>query len=166
MANTKPIVQLRVYRSNGNGNQLSYDGNGNIQNTNQKVTEIYQTIEWANYLRHIRVHGFIKVTVEKVDDPNGKVTIEQVQKEVDKAMNPEVEKPLTPEQKQIAELKAMVEALSGGKKAESKDAKEVVNDDAELTKAREEYVKVFGKKGHHTWSVEQINEKIAEEQNK
>lgn len=160
MSNTKPVVRLRWYKNNGFGNQISRDENGKIQNKNQTVTEIYNTIEWNNYLKHIGVHGFIKVDAEEVTDPLGKTTKEQVQKEVNAALFPESNKPLTPEQKQIAELKAMVEALSG--KKESKI--DVVDED--LTKTREEYVKVFGKKGHHSWSVEQLKEKIAEEQNK
>ena len=68
MSNTKPVVCLRWYKSNGFGNQISKDEKGNIQNKNQTVTEIYNTIEWNNYLKHIGVHGFVKIDVEKVVD--------------------------------------------------------------------------------------------------
>ena len=52
------------------------------------------------------------------------------------------------------------------RKKEKKKPKEAKEDkteiDPELAKAREEYMKEFGKKGHHSWDTETILKKIKE----
>jgi len=128
MANTKPVVQLRVYKSNGTGNQLSYNENREVLNENHLVKLIYNTLEWRNYLEYLRVHGFIKVLVERVLQPTkeGYEEVKEfsnIQKEVDSAMNPQKEIALTPEQKKIAELEAKLNALTESKKPIKKQNK-------------------------------------------
>lgn len=164
----KPIVHLRVYR----GGDLNYTADGKIKNENQSVKITHDTVEWSNFLRHLKSNQYGKVEVEKVLDPlkmnektelepiSDKDKLEAIKKEVSKAFNgPENEVVLTPEQKKIAELEAKLDALTN--KGDKKEPNDV---DDELSKAREEYVKVFGKKGHHSWSVEEINQKIKEKQ--
>lgn len=111
---SKPVVHLRVYRSKNGSREISYNADGSIQNENSLVKEIYNTLEWKNYLRHIGVHGFIKVVVEKVMLNGESQPTEAIQKEVDEAMNPTANVPLTPEQKRIAELEAKLDALVNG----------------------------------------------------
>lgn len=116
----KPVVHLRVYRSKNGSNQISYDANGNVQNESQSVKEIHNTLQWTNYLRHIGVHGFIKVDVEKVIQDGKELPTEAIQKEVNEALSPSANVPQTPEQKRIAELEAKLEALINGNKPTSK----------------------------------------------
>ena len=111
---------------------------------------------------------------------------EDIQKEVDFALNPDgAEKELTPDQKRIADLEAsnaeMKEALdsiiSGKKdiknikvndskdvKNENKEPKKELTEDekTELKTVRDQYVSLYGKKGHPGWSVEELKQKISE----
>lgn len=136
MAITKQIVHLRVYKSSGFGNQISKGEDGKIQNENYPVKVIHNTVEWANYLKYIGIHGFVKVEVEKVMQPikDGYEEVKEfdaIKKEVENALNPKAKTELTPEQKRIAELEAKLEALISSGKKESK-----TDSDDELSKAR------------------------------
>jgi hypothetical protein len=64
---------------------------------------------------------------------------------------------LTPDQKKIADLEAKLESFmaSGASKTEDPN-----KSGYELKPSVAKYKEVFGKKPHHTWSEEQINEKI------
>jgi len=188
--NSKLSVHVRVYR----GKTMTYNAKGESTNENHVVKLEYNTAEYKRFLSMIRANGFIEAKVEKVLDLTKKVEgkekneagyyeevkpFEDIQKEFDVALNPEgVEKPQTAEQKQIAELTARLDALTGGKEgakdikvndaknvdAGSKTEKVELSDDkkAELKVAREKYVELYGKKGHPGWSVEELNVKIAE----
>lgn len=151
----KPIAHLRVYK----GTELNYDSSGKIKNENQSVKIEHNTIGWANFLKYLKPNQFIKVEVERVLDGETFKEIKDIEpfkEEVAAAFSPVKKEVLTADQKRIAELEKKIDQLAGGNKPK--------DEDDELTKARTEYVKVFGKKGHHSWSVEQIKEKIAEKE--
>lgn len=172
----KPVVKLRIFR----GSQMSYDKNGNVQNENQLVTLIHDTVEWANYLKRLTSNQFLEVMVEKVfycdkeknkdgffEDKISEVdqeTIDEIKQEVKEALKAP-EKELTPQEKQIAELKAQVEALMKGQtvKKETKSEKKVEKTD-DLDELRAEYETLYGKKPFGSWKADKLKEKIAEKQ--
>ncbi len=154
MSKEKPIVHLRVYLASGNGNTVSYDANKKVLNENILVKLVHDTLEWYNYLKHLKVNGFVKCTVENVLQNKKKIDSAKFQKEVDKAFEP-IKHELTPEQKKIAELEAKIEELAKGQGSDDK-----------LTKARAEYQEVVGKQAFHGWDIETIKAKIQEEKSK
>lgn len=158
----KPIVHLRVYRGNGQNSQLSYNANGTIQNENNLVKLKYNTIGWVNYLKHLPMSGFVKVSAEKVFVNGAEVKdISLYEKEVEKAFTGGREKPLTPEQKQIAQLQERINALEGEKSGAGK--KELSEEEKELlAQARKRYEELYGKKGFAGWSLEEIQARIVE----
>lgn len=105
------FIHLRVYR----GNDLNYNADGSVKTENHIVVVPYNTREWTLFMQNLRPNGYVKVDVEKVFD-NASLTyledIDQYKSEVAKAFMIVNDKPLTSEQKEIAELKAMVEKLS------------------------------------------------------
>jgi len=140
--------------------RVSYDENGIVQNENQLVKLPYDTLEWHNFWKNHRSLKLIKMEVEKVLSAKNGKTIEEVS--IPEKIKEEVRiafygedsvQELTEDQKRIAELERKIAELTGSKKEQPND---------ELTQAREDYVSAFGKKGHHSWTVEQIREKIAE----
>lgn len=165
MSKVKRVVHLRVYKAYGQSNKVVNDENG-IVNENNICKLTHNTLEWKNYLKHLRVNGFVKAEVEKVIIPvsggyDDVEDYEDISKEVKKAMS-SVDKALTPEQKKIAELEAKLDAILNNTKSKSKPTPTQVNEDKDaLTDARERYVEAFQKKGHHSWGVEVLNQKIA-----
>lgn len=125
----KKVVYLQVYV----GKKLLFEENGKVTNQNQEVTLTYPTQEWDNYMKHLPSSGFCKVEVTKVLDEiveAGQYSyklcedFEELKSIVSKHLNNKVKKPLTKEQKEIAELKAqMAEIL--GKKNEKPTVKEI-----------------------------------------
>ena len=115
----KPIVHLRVYK----GTQVLYDAQGNIQTPNQIVKLTHDTIEWKNFMKTLPTSGYGLAKVEKMLDGDTQEEIEiskEIAKEVDNIFKAP-EKELTPEQKEIAELKKMVENLTSQPKAKGID---------------------------------------------
>jgi len=183
-------VHLRVYR----GKTMTYNAQGESTNENHIVKLEYNTAEYKRFLSMLRANGFIQATVEKVLDLSTKVEgkakdepgyyeevadFSDIQKEIDSALNPDgIEKPQTPEQKQIAELTARLDALTGNKEgtknikvndvknvdAGAKTEKVELSDDdkAALNDARAKYTELYGKKGHNGWDLAEINKRIAE----
>lgn len=149
----KPIVHLRVYK----GRELNYTAEGKIKNENHLVKITYGTVEWKNFMDNLKPNGFVKVDVEKVlngDTLEAEKDFSNISKEVRESFDGDQKTILTPDQKRIAELEAKLEALANGNPKSGTDD--------ELAKARKEYMEVFGKQGHYSWSVEQIREKIEE----
>ena len=95
---------------------------------------------------------------------NEEIEIDQsIVDEVNKAYKRIVEKELTPEQKQIAELKAMIEDMKSESKPKAKKQKDnTPNINEELEEARNKYKEASGKKPHHLWTLERINKEIEE----
>lgn len=163
MNKQKPVVHLRVYKSNGRNDELSYNASGEVQNENILMKMTHDTLEWSNALKNLMVLGYVKPTVEAVLEggENNKDLVSEIQKEVDKAFE-KPEKQLTTEQQKIAELEAKLEALANGPKEPKKTAPSVNNG---LEEVRAEYEKVVGKKPFHGWDEATLKVKIEEAQN-
>jgi len=163
MSKQKTTVHLRVYKGNGRNEELSYDSSGKVQNENILVKLSHNSLEWSNFIKNVKLLGYVKPTVEAflVDDEEDKSKIDAIQKEVDNA-NKVQEVELTPEQKRIAELEAKLDALVGGKK-DKKQPKDTKNDDLEAVRA--EYEEVVGKKPFHGWDEATLKAKIEEVKN-
>lgn len=173
----KPAVKLRIYR----GSKMSYDANGNVQNENQLVTLIHNTVEWRNYLKMLVANQFLDVKAEKViycdkeKDKDGFFVdkISEVDQEVIDGINDEIkkaltepERALTPQEKKIAELEAKLDALINGKsekkpKKEKKSSEKETNPH-ELSDLRDEYEKLYDKKPFNGWKADKLKEMIAE----
>lgn len=163
------------------------DSNGQAKQEAINVKLPYPSQQWDNYMKTLRFAGFNKVEVEQVTDEEvtlvtmkkkGKDFTKQVKKytvvdtpsKIIEAVKTALAKPeveLTPEQKEIAELKAAIAELRGANAEPKKEAKKVEpkeeeSNDSDLDAARAEYKEAFEKKPHHSWSAEQIREKIKE----
>ena len=170
------IVQLRLYKG-----EVHHDENRNVTSENQLMKLHYGIREWTLFLNNILQMGWTKVDVVKCLDETKKTLVDGVYQleevdipktvieEVQKAMAVN-EKPLTEEQREIKELKAMVAELAGKKPAKKEKAapkKEAVKDNTpnineELETARDEYLKVIGKKPHHMKQLTALNKEIKE----
>lgn len=157
---------------------VNYDAYGNVTSKSENIKLQHGTPEWANYLKHLRANGISKaevvnvydlssfnkeVPVESLDRYKEVDDVEAIQNEVDKYIKiPEAE--LTPEQKELKELREKLEALTSGTQFQVLKKSTTSSDDAakELKEARDEYEKIVGKKGGPTWTAEQIKNKIAE----
>lgn len=114
--NKKPIVHLRIFK----GQELLYDGNGQLKTPSQIVKLTHNTIEWKNFLANLTASGYGMAKVEKVlQEVDGKfeeVSIpSEIVKEVENVFKAP-EKELTPEQKQIKELQERLDAMTKGNK--------------------------------------------------
>jgi hypothetical protein len=143
------IVHLRTYKTEGTRSGIHKDEAGNILNENQLVKLPYGSLEWNNYLKHIRIGRNTKVTVanafEALEDGGYKnsssTAIEKINREVQEAFNPSGSNDDangTPEQKMINKLAAKIEALEkkGGGNANEIEAANIATAQA-LTDANE-----------------------------
>ncbi len=180
----KKVVWLRVYE----GKKILRAENGSIENVNQLVKLTHNTLEWYNYLKNLRATPFCKVEVEKVLIPSEKITEKNVIEgsktyirknvettyetgEITDALKREVsvafvgikEKELTPDQKEIAELKAKVERLLSKESASKSEGKkpDETDDKSELDSLREAYEKKFGKPPHHMKREKKLKEELS-----
>jgi len=152
----KKVVHLRVYR----GTKILKDENNKVENENNKVALIYDTLEWHNYLKRLVANGFCKVSVEKVLEWEGDKYIKSdipknIEEEVEFAHKGDQTVRLTPEQQRIADLEAKIELLM------NKDKKLVVEeDDDELAELQSKYEAKFNKKPHHKMGVKKLKEEL------
>lgn len=178
MNRTKLAVHLLVFYG-----KVLYDENKKLISKNSPVQLIYGSNEWDRFFENRVLNGISKATVEKafdLDKPNKDVPVESLdryeelnekeitllQDEVDNYFKaPEAE--LTPEQIKIKELEEKLEQfMAGGAKVESKvttKGPETPADIEALNTAKEQYEKLFGKKGGPQWTVEQYNAKISDQ---
>jgi len=118
----------------------------------------FNSVEYLNYFKHVHSLGLNKVEFVKFTDPTGKeVTDEEKAKEVIAKCSPKKEVPIDPRDAELQELREAIKELQGKAKTDSEK-----DTDPELAKARQEYKDAFDKKPHHSWSIDQINEKIQE----
>lgn len=168
------IVQLRVYKG-----EVAYHKDGSVKSENQLMKLQYGIREWTLFLKNIFQMGWTKVDVIKCLDGNKKELVEGVYQleeidipkeiiaEIQMAMKAN-EKPLTKEGKRIKDLEEQVaELVAAGKQAkkanENKPAKDnTPNINEELEAARDEYLKVLGKKPSHLMKLANINKAIEE----
>lgn len=182
----KKVIWLRVYK----GKRILRAENGEVENENQIVKLTHNTLEWNNYLGNLPTTPYCKVEVVKVLQPSEEVVETKVREglktvvresikinykevEITDALKAEVlkahkgvkEVKLTPEQIEIAELKAKVEKLinGGGEKVKKEVKKvEVVDDDGgELETLRVAYLEKFGKKAHHMKGIKKLKAELS-----
>lgn len=114
--NKKPIVHLRIFK----GQELLYDGVGNLKTPSQIVKITHDTVEWKNFLKNLTASGYGMAKVEKVlQEADGKfdevLIPSEIVKEVENVFKAP-EKELTPDQKRIADLEAKLETMTKGNK--------------------------------------------------
>lgn len=118
----KPIVQLRIYK----GAEKVFNGAGKCLNENQKVTLLYNSLEWNNYFKYVQASGFGIIELEAcyIDEKQ----IETPKEIADFVANvfKTPEKELTADQKRIADLEAKIGVLTKKEPKEKapKEAKE------------------------------------------
>lgn len=154
----------------------TYNAKGDITSKHESVTITQGSSEWDNFMKHLKANGITEIKVTKAYDLN-KVNkdeptdsekryeevkdIESIQAEVDKYFTaPEIA--LTPEQKELKELREMVEALKGGNNSTAINKVVSTENSDALKTARADYEKVVGKKAGVQWDVAQINSKKEE----
>ncbi|OPC11958.1 hypothetical protein BAX93_05515 [Elizabethkingia meningoseptica] len=177
MNRTKLAVHLLVFYG-----KVLYDEKQKLISKNAPVQLIYGSNEWDRFFDNRVLNGISKATVEKAFDlekPNKDIPVESLERyeelnekeivllqdEVDSYFKaPEAE--LTPDQKKIKELEEKLEQImAGGTKVEqvvTTKVPETPVDIEVLNTAKEQYEKLFGKKGGPLWTVEQYNAKIDE----
>lgn len=158
------VVQLRIFK----GSEITKGEQGQIKNQNQTLKLKYDTKEWHNFIGTMYRNGWGRVNVlsakidksgevdwEKYEDVDSGV-IEKIKAEVQSKLVKTSNKPLTQDQKEIAELKAQVAQLVEA----SKDKTPNVNE--ELESARKELKDLTGKTPSHLFKLETLQTKIAE----
>lgn len=166
MSNQQLVVTLQLVK----GDQILKDEQGRIANTHQSAKYIYGSGEWVNALKQFVSLGFGRAEVtevtkrkEKTEKVDGVDVITATYEKIETPENIVAELKaifagkvveLTPDQQRIADLESKLEALMSA----NMEDPEV----AALKEARERYEQVAGKKGGPKWTVEEINEKIAE----
>ena len=176
MEQKKAVVALRVFK----GARLLKDAlTGKIENENHVVKLKYFHKSWKNFMQMMPKHGYCKVDVVSVLDGDGEDWrdinfVNSVKEEVASSLVPKREVKQTPEQKEIAELKAqMAELLKAQTPVKEavveKPVVEVVekveDNPDELEALRDEYKKLFNKNAHHRLSVKVLRKKIEEKKN-
>lgn len=177
-------IHIRIYKAKQGVTGLGFDGEGKVLNENHLVKLPHDTMEWHNYLKTLKPNGIIKVDVVgfyKSTDSDGKFVYEGETKEVEAAIHTALhgakDAPLSKDE-EIALLKKQMAELMGKKdkpvkekapekapaKTESPDKTPDVNE--ELESAKRKYQELFGKKPHHTKSLEILNREIESETNK
>jgi len=150
----KQTIELKIFK----GKEINYDASGKIKNVQQKLTLTHGDLQYPKHLANIKNLGICKVEVVAMYDHKGE-KIELTQADIDEAMKliySEPVKELTPEQKQIAELTARLDAVTN-------PTPEVKTETSpELKEARAEYEKLAGKKGSPKWTLEEVLAKTEE----
>lgn len=160
-------LHIHIYRKQNGVTGVVKNEQGIVQNDNQTVKLTYDTPMYHNYIKHIKSNGVIKVDVlgfiESKKD--GKfiyhkedADLEKATKDIDVALKGDVEVQLTPDQKEVKELKEQVAKLLN-----KTDSTPEVNE--ELTAARSKYLEVIGKKPHHTKNLAKLNKEIEDKLN-
>lgn len=132
-------VTLRMFYG-----EVNYDKDGNVKSRNETVSITFGSPEWDNFIKHIKSHGVTSVKIEKVFDlskVNEKEPVESLNRyqevedysDVATVINKlfdTADVALTPEQKQIKELKeklAALESSQAGVKSNEAAAKDTKN---------------------------------------
>lgn len=147
------VVHLRMYKRRSGQIDVSFDRNGKAQNENHLMKLRYGLLEWSNFIKRAKAMGMVEIEVETVLVPSpsdksgykqhkGK-EVELIKEQVKQATHgAEVEIELSPDQKEIAELKSQVEKLVEINKGvldskELGDAEKKVNELAEAKAAKQ-----------------------------
>ncbi len=160
----KPVVQLETFL----GRELNYDAEKNIKNERSVVKLTHDTVEWKNFMTHLKVMGYAEVRVFKVVDYDtgkkiaDKSLTKDIKNEVKEAYHGKPRDTRTPEQIQIDELNKKVEELSGKKKPKKKDPKDDGAD--EIKELRATYRDLYKKGPGPSWGVDKLKEMIEAKQ--
>lgn len=165
-------IKARLFKGRKN-----YNENGVITSANQLIDlPITGSLEWRNFMKRVRHAGYTDMEVVKcssVTYENHRPVLteceapEEIVNEIKEAFRNTVKKVLTPEQREIAELKAQMAAMIEANKAPKTPANDDTPDiNEELEAARDRYKELFGKKPSHLMKLSTLNQKIEEELNK
>jgi len=154
----------------------TYNAKGVITSKHESVTITQGSSEWDNFMKHLKANGITEIKVTKAydlnkvnkdeptDSPKRYTEVEDldpIQAEVDKYFTaPEIA--LTPEQKELKELREMVEALKGGNNSTAINKVVSTENSDALKTARADYESLLGKKAGVKWDVEKINAEMEE----
>ena len=152
MKNQKSVLHLRVYSSYGNNSDLAFNRAGKILNPNQLIKMQYQTLEYDNLMKNIQYLGYVKWEVEKILILNKDLEWEESKEPKDKYQH----------ELNVA-FYGKDEAIKMLDSVDEEEVKEEVKELTELEQAKQDYIDEFGKKPHHSWGVEQLKQKIAEQ---
>jgi len=190
-------VKINLYRG-----KKTFDEHGNISSEMSAMDlPTYKSLEWTNFMKYATIVGYTDgklISVSEIhyttkDKPNGKhgevvTTTSYEPVKMDSEIVAEIAAvvkeafeikrvALTPEQQEIADLKAIVAGLVDSKpkkaekpvkekaapKAEIKvEAPKESDSSNELEDARGKYTELYGKKPSHLMKLEGLNKKIAE----
>lgn len=114
------VVHLRLFKRKNGQKGLSYNEDRTVQNENNLMKLTYRLLEWDNFIKRIKSLGMVEIKVEEIFEQgsNGLIVkkgkeVERIKEEVRLALHGSTEIKLTPEQKEIKELKEqMAEILS------------------------------------------------------
>ena len=151
----KKVVWLRTFK----GMEVLKREDGSFKNENQIVKLTHDTLDWANFMKHLPANPFCRVDVEKVlDFINGKWEEIEIPKEiineVKKAHVGSKEVKLTPQEQKIADLEAKLEKLL------SKEEEPMNENVDELADLQAQYEAKFNKKPHHKMGIKKLKEEL------
>ena len=172
-------IKARLFKG-----KRTYDEHGAMTSESQTIDmPMYGSLEWNNYIKNIKNLGYTQLSIITISEVTYKDRVASY-KEIDEAPDnilqelkdafiTKNEKPLTAEQKKIAELEAKLDALLNAKKPNPTmkpktggDGNGDVKNSKEIDEAKAEYLKVVGKKAHHLLSIAKMNKEILEAKNK
>ncbi len=109
------IVELRVYK----GKEILRKADNTVANENQKVTLNYDVFEFEKNIKNLASQGFFLVELtnlyadDKAVEKFGDETKEQINDKIQTLFKTKTEEKLTPEQKEIKELKESNKLMQG-----------------------------------------------------
>lgn len=168
-------VRLKVLRG-----KKTYDEHGKINSFSQELdAPMYPSFEWDKFISNVSqlytgvevvsVKEIIKTVKQNPKLPVGEVLVtvtlnDEVNDEIKEAINKDVngifatpEKVMTPQEKEIAELKAMVEQLA--KDSKKKDVKSTDTEE-DIDALRTKYITLTGKEPDGRWKEPKLIEEI------
>jgi hypothetical protein len=155
--------------------QLDYNADGSVKTENHITKVEYGSLMWGLYLKNLKTEygaATVERVVEEKVSESGEKSYEEVKdfahisKEVELCFEGEA-KPMTPEQKKIAELEAKLELLlSGGTKNTKEVVKEAAAPSEDIDALRKEYEELYGEKPHHLFKAEKLITLINEKKSK
>lgn len=182
------IVQMKLYKG-----KEAYNKEGKLISESQPMKLRHGVKEWTLFMDAVKGMGVSRVEIMHVtkeviykgDEPNTYAVVDSVpqniQRDIDQCLKGAPKK-LTPEQQEIADLKASIKemkaAIQGGNqvkqappvKAEPVPVEEVGSvegtpvkadpEKAELNAAKAKYAELFGEKPHHATKLASLNQKI------
>jgi len=164
----RKIVKIKVYK----GDQILLKQDGTISNEFHYIRTRYGTNEWKclmKHLKHLKHSGYCEVYVEGVQVISGdkifklnESEISSIKKEVKDFFNFKTKQHLSPEQKEIKELREKLDNLlkNSNKTQELNDSDQEPEEKTEMQLLRSEYFNLAGKRCSPKWDKETLEQKI------